>query len=101
MYLSEVNGIAQNVENVSVGVESDGGEEGLVLLEVSVKVGNYVGHMVVLSARARGRGNIYTPLYYTTERGLCQEISTRRYGMRTEYEPKIHPVFRPPSPRPP
>jgi hypothetical protein len=47
-------------------------EEGLVLLKVSVKVCDDVGHMVVLSARARGparlcgRGNIYTPLYYTT-----------------------------------
>ena len=48
-----VHGIAQNVQNVSVGVEFDGLEEGLVLLQVSVKVGNYVGHICVLSARAR------------------------------------------------
>lgn len=52
---ADVHGIAQNVEHVAVGVEADGGEEGLELLVVAVEVGGDVGHMVVLSARAGHR----------------------------------------------
>lgn len=68
-----VNGIAQDVENVSVGIEFDGLEEGLVLLEVSVKVCDDVGHMWVLSARWGRAGGYYIPLYYTTADRYCQD----------------------------
>jgi hypothetical protein len=32
--------------------------------------------MVILSARKRGGGDIYNPLYYTTQYPFCQVIST-------------------------